>query len=144
MPVMVIIIAVWLAFGAGGVWILRRKGHDAFSWMLLFTVLGPLAVPLAISGHHHPPGQRALVAAVNLLGPQLTSLTLAAVVDVEAVVLHGNPAEVLARFASEHGYELVVVGAEERPVWRRALGGSLPRRLAITPSVPVFVGPAAP
>lgn len=199
MPVALGVIAVWLAIGAVAVVILRRKGHDAFSWMLLFTVLGPVAVPLAISVHRHPPGEsgghphggrfdvlvdhdgspaadRALASALDLFGEQMTSLTLAAVVDLEAattvrghlteseeqarlegvasglivacgpvetVVLHGCPADALAHFAAEHGYELVVVGADERPAWRRVVAGSASHGLASATPVPIFVGPAA-
>ena len=103
----VLILAVWLAIGAGAVIIMRRKGHDAFSWTILFMFLGPLAVPLAISAYRHPPqdatGQdhggafdvliahdgspaasAALASALDLFGSQMTSLTLAAIVDIEA------------------------------------------------------------
>jgi nucleotide-binding universal stress UspA family protein len=107
MPVVVAIVAVWLVVGAGAALLMHRKGHDMFSWSILFIALGPLAFPLAISAHRHPPGEtagrnhqgaldvlvghdgspsadRALSAAVGLFGSQMTSLTLAAVVDLEA------------------------------------------------------------
>lgn len=195
----VLVLVVWLAIGAGAVLIMRRKGHDAFSWTILFLFLGPLAVPLAVSAHRHPPhdttrrahrgaldvlvahdgspaASTALTSALELFGPQMTSLTLAAIVDIEAattvrgqdteretqarldrlagqlalpcgpietVILHGDPAEALARFAAEHGYELVVVGGNAGPRWRRALTGNVAKRLAAATSVPVLVGPAA-
>lgn len=101
------IAAGWLAIGAVAVVLLRRRGHDAFAWGLVFLFLGPIAVPLAISADRHrpeepprplPPGgldvlvshdgtpdaQAALDAALHLLGTQMTSMTLAAVVDLEA------------------------------------------------------------
>lgn len=199
MPVVVVVVAVWLAVGAGAALLMHRKGHDMFSWSVLFTVLGPLAVPLAVSSHRHPqretPGRahqgaldvlvghdgspgadRALSSAVDLFGAQMTSLTLAAVVDLEAsttvqghetereetlrlqqiagglrvpcgpvetVVLHGCPATALSQYAVNHGYELVVVGSDGRPPWRRVLAGSVARRLSAVTPVPVFVGPKA-
>lgn len=58
MPVVVAIVAVWLVVGAGAALLMHRKGHDMFSWSILFIALGPLAVPLAISAHRHPPARR--------------------------------------------------------------------------------------
>ncbi len=101
------IAAGWLATGAVGVVLMRRRGHDTFSWALLFLFLGPIAVPLAISADRHrpaepprplpprgldvlvshdgtPDAQAALETALTLLGRQMTSMTLAAVVDLEA------------------------------------------------------------
>lgn len=101
------IAAGWVATGAVAVALMRRRGHDTFSWALLFLFLGPIAVPLAISSDRHrptepprplPPGgldvlvshdgtpdaQAALETALTLLGQQMTSMTLAAVVDLEA------------------------------------------------------------
>ena len=103
----VLVLAVWLTIGATAVLVMRRKGHDVFSWSILFLFLGPLAIPLAISADRHQPhdttGQdhggtfdvliahdgspaadAALASAVELFGSQMTSLTLAAVVDIEA------------------------------------------------------------
>jgi nucleotide-binding universal stress UspA family protein len=101
------IAAGWLAVGLVAVVVMRRRGHDTFAWAILFLSLGPLALPLAVSSDRHPPPQpnapphdgrldvlvthdgsanatAALHAALNLLGTQVTSLTLAAVVDLEA------------------------------------------------------------
>jgi hypothetical protein len=104
----VLAIAVWwLATSAVAVALMRRRGHDAFSWALLFLVLGPIAVPLAISSDRYRPTEpprplplggcdvlvfhdgtpdvrAALDAALTLLGTQMTSMTRAAVVDLEA------------------------------------------------------------
>lgn len=99
--------AGWLAVGLVAVAVMRHRGHDTFAWAVLFLFLGPLALPLAVSSDRHPPPQpdapthdgrldvlvahdgsteaaAALRAALDLLGTQVTSLTLAAVVDLEA------------------------------------------------------------
>lgn len=101
------IAAGWVALGGLAVAAMRRRGHDTFSWAVLFVFLGPLALPLAISSDRHrptepprplPPGgldvlvshdgtadaHAALDAALGLLGKHMTSMTLAAVVDLEA------------------------------------------------------------
>ena len=101
------IIAAWLAFGAVSVAVMRRRGHDTFAWAIPFLVLGPIALPVAISSDRHrpveplrplPPGgldvlahcdgsddaAAALDTALTVLGDRATSLTLAAVVDFEA------------------------------------------------------------
>ncbi|HEX7167167.1 MAG TPA: universal stress protein [Acidimicrobiales bacterium] len=103
----VAILGGWLAIGVVAVAVMRRRGHDTFAWAVPFLFLGPLAVPLAITADRHrpvepprplPPGgldllvahdgtadsQAALDAALGMLGPQMTSVTLAAVVDIEA------------------------------------------------------------
>jgi nucleotide-binding universal stress UspA family protein len=100
-------VAAWLAIGAVAVAVMHRRGHDTFSWAILFVFLGPLAVPLAVSSERHLPAQpdwpdhegtvdvlvvcdgsvdsaRGLDAALDLLAGRLTSLTLAAVIDAEA------------------------------------------------------------
>ena len=97
----------WLAFGVLAAAIMRLRGHDSFAWAWLFLVLGPLAVPVAISADRHrppepsagrhegvldvlvahdgsPEAEAALDATLALLGSHLTSLTLAAVMDFEA------------------------------------------------------------
>ena len=105
---MLVALAVaWIAVGAVSVMVMHRRGHDVFSWSLLFLVLGPLAVPLAVSAERHVPPEppcpdhdgrldvlvahdgsaaaaAALDVAVTMLGAGMTSLTLAAVVPVEA------------------------------------------------------------
>jgi nucleotide-binding universal stress UspA family protein len=101
------IAAGWVAIGAVAVALMRRRGHDAFTWAVLFLFLGPLAVPIAVSSDRHrptepprplPPGgfdllvsydgspdaRAALEAALTLLGPQMTTMTLATVIDLEA------------------------------------------------------------
>jgi nucleotide-binding universal stress UspA family protein len=106
-PLALTIAAGWLALGAVAVEVMRRRGHDTFSWAVLFVFLGPIALPLAVSAERHhgsdparplPPGgldllvahdgtpdaHAALDAALTLLGTHMTSVTLATVVDLEA------------------------------------------------------------
>lgn len=100
------IAAAWLAVGALAVAAMHRRGHDVFGWAILFLFLGPIAIPLAVSADRHPPPEPGRPAApgdfdvlvahdgsaqadaaldcVLALCPQATSLTLAAVVDLEA------------------------------------------------------------
>jgi nucleotide-binding universal stress UspA family protein len=194
--ILVVVIA-WLAFGALAVVLMWRRGHDAFSWAIVFLVLGPLALPIAVSADRQRPAETvgrphpgsfdvlvahdgsqaasdALAAVLEMFSPSMTSLTLAAVidieaattvrgrgteqdaqarldeiasridgrgqVDVEAVVLHGDPAVALAEFAEQHGYELLVVGGSG-PGGSRVLRGSVARRLAVGGKVPVLIGP---
>lgn len=185
------IAAAWVAFGIAAALVMHRRGHDTFSWAVLFIVLGPLALPVAVSVDRHPPpepeppgGNRsgaldalvahdgtapadaALDAALSVFGAALTSVTIAAVVDAEAVttvrgrttieeaerrlssvarraadvvqapvdtiVLHGEPAHTLERFAADHGYEVIVAGSH----------CATSKRLAAGSSVPVLIGPA--
>lgn len=105
---MLVALAVaWIAVGAVSVVVMHRRGHDVFSWSLLFLVPGPLAVPLAISAERHIPPEppcsdhegrldvlvahdgsaeasAAVDTAVTMFGTGMTSLTLAAVVPMEA------------------------------------------------------------
>ena len=105
--VLLVLIVAWLVFGTLAVTIMRSRGHDAFNWAVLFLFLGPLALPVALStDRHRPPdpaasahdgeldvlvahdgsdeAAAAMEAALELLGTQMTSLTLAAVLDLEA------------------------------------------------------------
>ena len=49
----VVIGAAWLAIGLVLSIVMGRRGHDSFSWLLLGTVLGPLAVVLAVEAGRH-------------------------------------------------------------------------------------------
>jgi hypothetical protein len=40
---------VWLMIGVASGITMGRRGHDAFTWMVLGATLGPLVVPLALS-----------------------------------------------------------------------------------------------
>lgn len=100
-------LGAWLAIGVVAITVMRRRGHDTFAWAIPFLFLGPLAIPVAITADRHrpvepprplPPGgmdllvahdgtadsQAALDAALALLSTRMTSITLAAVVDIEA------------------------------------------------------------
>jgi nucleotide-binding universal stress UspA family protein len=105
--VLIWFVLAWVAVGAIAVTLMRRRGHDTFSWAVIFLFLGPIAVPIAISSErHHPPepprplppgdldllvlhdgtpdARAALESALGLVGTRLTSVTLAAAVDLEA------------------------------------------------------------
>ena len=107
MVVPIIILLVWVAFGGLATAVMHGRGHDTFAWAVVFLALGPLALPLALSAERrrrplpecqdHDGGLDVLVghdgsedaaaaleAALTFLGPRMTSLTLAAVVDLEA------------------------------------------------------------
>jgi hypothetical protein len=102
-----LIAAGWLAIGVVAAAVMHRRGHDTFAWGVLFLFLGPLALPLAISSDRHPPPQpdaptrggrldllvahdgsreatAALQAAMDLVGPYVTSVTVTCVLDLEA------------------------------------------------------------
>ena len=49
----VVIGAAWLAIGLVLSIVMGRRGHDSFSWLVLGTVLGPLAVVLAVEAGRH-------------------------------------------------------------------------------------------
>lgn len=106
MLVFAIVAAAWVVIGAVAVVVMRRRGHDTFSWALTFLFFGPFALPAAVSAdrlrppeavtpshdggldvlvahHGSPEASAALDAALNLLGHHMTSLTLATVVDIE-------------------------------------------------------------
>lgn len=199
MAVILLAAFAWVAVGAAGVAVMRRRGHDTFAWSIVFLVLGPLGWPAALSVDRHPVPQpvrpphnggldvlvacdgsphaaAAVDSAIALIGPSITSLTLAAVVDAEAastvrgretiagaqrrldeqaslvrlrvaapvdtLVLHGDPASTLERFALEHGYELIVAGScgSGRTHGPR---GAVASALAAHAPVPVLVGPAS-
>ncbi|HSO56490.1 MAG TPA: hypothetical protein VL330_27970 [Actinomycetes bacterium] len=46
---MFMLAGIWIGFGLLLALIMGRHGHDPFAWWLLGTLLGPLAVPLAVS-----------------------------------------------------------------------------------------------
>lgn len=58
---------------------------------------------------------------------------------------HGDPAELLARVAEEHGVLFVAVGATGRNLTRRLMeGGSVSRRLLRRQTIPVLIVPGPP
>jgi nucleotide-binding universal stress UspA family protein len=107
--------ATWVGVGLLLALVMGRHGHDPFAWWLLGTLLGPLALPLAVSAQRRREEQAwlvrsgrpgpgpvdvlvgldgsaeataALAAVLELLGPRLGRLTLVTVVDLDASVEH--------------------------------------------------------
>ena len=112
---MFILAGIWIGFGLVLALIMGRHGHDPFAWWLLGTLLGPVALPLAVSAERRqaeqaeqlrvgapgrgpvdvlvgldgsPEAGAALLTVLDLLGPQLGRLTLATVIDRDASVEH--------------------------------------------------------
>ena len=106
--VVLVMAASWLSVGLTLSLIMGRRGHDAFSWLVLGTLFGPLGAIFAFAARSDervrpelvaarlssgpgpvdvlvgvdgsPESRAALLAATELLGPRLGRLTLAAVV----------------------------------------------------------------
>jgi nucleotide-binding universal stress UspA family protein len=104
-------ILVWLAIGLTASVVMGRRGHDPFGWLVIGTVLGPVAIPIAvrtIREEHPTPGreiqagspgagsvdllvgldgseasERALQRSLELLGDRVGRLTLATVLGHE-------------------------------------------------------------
>src|SRR5581483_7199947 len=112
---LVIVAAVaWLSIGLTLSLVMGRRGHDAFSWLILGTLFGPLGAIFAVEARDQervrpemvahressgpgpidvlvgldgsPESRAALQAAVALLGPRLGRLTLATVVPYDSGV----------------------------------------------------------
>ena len=126
----------WLAIGLLLSLAMGRRGHDAFSWLILGTLFGPLALvfaaearseaavrPQLVARRHSggpgpvdvlagvdgsPESESALAAAIGLLGPRLGRLTLATVVPYDC----GVDRQRTARTILEHGR--TAVGGEPR------------------------------
>ena len=47
------VMAAWLAIGLVLALVLGRRGHDPFSWFVLGTLLGPLAIAFAFYAWRH-------------------------------------------------------------------------------------------
>ena len=127
---------------------------------------GPVDVLAGIDGSTE--SETAVRSAIDLLGPRIGRLTIATVVDfdtaamsplsaeqrharelvdranepieprAETIVLSGQPAEVLRKFAAENGYELIVVGRRGRGMSTRLLG-SVASALAHGGYVPTLI-----
>jgi nucleotide-binding universal stress UspA family protein len=48
-----VIVVTWVAIGLTLSVVMGRRGHDAWAWMVLGTLLGPLAIALAIDERRH-------------------------------------------------------------------------------------------
>jgi nucleotide-binding universal stress UspA family protein len=119
---MLIVVAVFVLIGAATAVVMGRRGHDPWMWGVLGALFGPLVVPLAISGNRRdadtteislrtgvasanhvavlagvdgsPESIAATRAAVDLMADRLGSLTLATVVDLDAIdAINANRSE---------------------------------------------------
>jgi len=128
--------AGWLSIGLVLSLIMGRRGHDAFSWLVLGTLFGPLAAVFALEARDEersrpellaargstgpgpidvlagvdgsPESRAALLAAARLLGTRLGRLTLAAVIPYDS----GSDRERSARAVLEQ--EAALVGGGPR------------------------------
>jgi nucleotide-binding universal stress UspA family protein len=69
-----------------------------------------------------------------------TDVIAAIAAPVDTVVLPGQPAQCLERYAIENGYDLIVIGSSVRRF--PLAGASVARHLAHGSGVPVLIGPA--
>lgn len=46
--IVLVVVLVWLAIGLTASVVMGRRGHDAFGWLVIGMVLGPLAIPIAV------------------------------------------------------------------------------------------------
>lgn len=100
----------WVLCGLFTAFAMRRRGHDFLVWLAIGVVLGPLVIPIAIEKARHDPevdsdfqrreypgafdvlvgldhshdSAQALRSAIALFGDQLSSVTLATVLDYES------------------------------------------------------------
>lgn len=105
----IVIVLAWGLFGVSTAFLMGRRGHQPFMWLVLAIVFGPLVLPLAVNAlRHDRPGlferlsrgrpgtgsvdvlvgidgsveaEKALGSTIGMLGARLGRLTLAAVVD---------------------------------------------------------------
>jgi nucleotide-binding universal stress UspA family protein len=120
--VFVVVLTGWLAIGVLLSFVLGRRGHDGFAWLLLGAMLGPLAVALAVDAWRHgeelqretvvrspvttdaaavdvligfdgsPESRAALRSAIDLLGARLGRLTLATVIPFDGGLINERQA----------------------------------------------------
>jgi nucleotide-binding universal stress UspA family protein len=130
----VLVVAVsWLAIGLTLSLVMGRRGHDAFTWLVLGTLFGPLGAIFAVMAGDEqlrpelvaqrrssgpgpvdvlvgidgsPESRAALLAAVELLGARLGRLTLATVIPYDC----GVDRQRTARAALEQQAEALGVG----------------------------------
>ena len=109
---LVVIALAWLAIGLALSLLMGRRGHDSFSWLIVGTVMGPMAAVMALDSWRHgealrreilsepgaPAGgvdvvvgfdgsdesRSALNAVVGLLEPSLGRITLATVIPFDS------------------------------------------------------------
>ena len=125
------LLCVWLVIGIVSCFVMTRRGHDPWSWGVLGALLGPLVIPLALAAVRREqetstvatswhagqvgPGpisvlvgvdgsveaQAAACTVVELFGPRLGHLTLAAVVDFDAAESARSGPQLLSAKARE-------------------------------------------
>ena len=143
--------ACWLAIGLILSLAMGRRGHDAFAWLILGTLFGPLGAIFAIQARgqeetrpelvapHHLSGvgpvdvlagidgssesRAALRAAFEILGPRLRRLTLATVVPFDS----GTDRQRSARAHLEEAGALVAGGPRLEVLHGRAAAALLER-----------------
>lgn len=115
----VFVVVAWSSIGVALSVAMGRCGHSRFGWFVLGSVLGPLAVVLALDALRRLAGRN------PGRGPQLE-------------ILHGHPATALARCATEGGYQLVAVGTRGTGI-TKAILGSAASELARASRVPVLL-----
>jgi nucleotide-binding universal stress UspA family protein len=123
----------WLIIGLGLSVLMGRRGHDAFSWLLLGSLFGPLGLVLALDAWRHgerrhpelvslrrtrghgpvdvlvgfdgsPESKAALAASLELLGARLGRLTLTTVIPYDGGLDHERTAKAeLERVAASLG-----------------------------------------
>lgn len=184
--------ATWIAIGFGTAYYMARRGHDLFTWWYMGAVLGPIAIPMAVTKSRQrgsvapkeirsgtagsgtidvlvgvdgsPESKAAIADAIELLGPRIGHLCLAAVEDFDApmrqndttmklletmteglpyrdprtVVLTGKPAVALLEYAEKEGYELLAVGSRGHGM-AKAILGSVAQQLAKDAPIPVLI-----
>jgi len=110
----IVMAAIWLSVGLTLSLVMGRRGHDAFGWLILGTLFGPLGAIFAVEARGEerarpemvalpqsrglgpvdvlvgadgsPESTAALAAATALLGPRLGRLTLATVIPYDSGV----------------------------------------------------------
>lgn len=140
----IVMAAIWLSVGLTVALVMGRRGHDAFTWLILGTLFGPLGAVFAFEarkGERVPPellaqptssgsgpvdvlagvdgspeSRVALRAATELLGPRLGRLTLATVIPLDS----GTDSERTAREALEHEGEVTGAGVQLEVLHGRA------------------------
>lgn len=111
-PLLVIIVVAWVAIGLALSFLMGRRGYEPFSWFVLGSMLGPLAIALAVDAGRHrqredmslrhpgigstgttdvvvgvdgsPESSAAILGVVELFGSALGRLTLVAVIPYDA------------------------------------------------------------
>ncbi len=78
--VVLIVVAVWAIVASTLALIMARRGHDPFVWWLLGAVLGPLAVPLAVT-HRFRSASPLVVTEPGMSGTVLVALRPGAEAD---------------------------------------------------------------